>query len=74
MRALPGSEQRPPCTGRYRVQGRTYVFAWDVGSPCTGDFTATWSLRDGELRPADVRTPEPPDRLIWGLKPFRRIG
>jgi hypothetical protein len=73
MRALPGSEQGPGCRGTYRLRGRTYVFAWDPASSCTGDFTATWSLDHGELRLTAISTKEPLDRLIWGLKPFRRI-
>jgi TRAP-type C4-dicarboxylate transport system substrate-binding protein len=63
-----------PCEGRYAVRGATYTFAWDPATNCTGDFTARWSLHDGVLRLTAVRTAEQLDRMIWGLKPFRRIG
>jgi TRAP-type C4-dicarboxylate transport system substrate-binding protein len=63
-----------PCEGRYAIRGRTYTFAWDPATDCTGDFTARWSLRGDALRLTAIRTAETLDHIIWGLKPFRRIG
>jgi TRAP-type C4-dicarboxylate transport system substrate-binding protein len=63
-----------PCDGSYAVHGHKYTFAWDKGSQCTGDFTALWSLRGGELRFTSISAPNAVDRTIWGAKPFRKLG
>ena len=73
------TESRPDpsakgCTGTYRLSGDTFIFTWDPDSGCTGDFTATWELSDGELHLTDVRTPERLDAIVWGVRPFRKIG
>jgi TRAP-type C4-dicarboxylate transport system substrate-binding protein len=73
------TESRPDpsaegCTGTYRLSGDTFIFTWDPESGCTGDFTATWELSDGELHLTDVRTPERLDAIVWGVRPFRKIG
>jgi C4-dicarboxylate-binding protein DctP len=74
LRTTPSSPPGKPCEGRYSVRGSTYTFAWDPATPCSGDFTATWSLRDGELRLTSISGHDPVDHVLWGLKPFRRIG
>jgi TRAP-type C4-dicarboxylate transport system substrate-binding protein len=63
-----------PCDGTYALAGQTFTFRWTPGTPCSGDFTATWSLAGGKLRLADVRDADLVDRTLWGLKPFRKIG
>jgi TRAP-type C4-dicarboxylate transport system substrate-binding protein len=73
------TESRPDpeaggCTGTYRLSGDTFTFAWDPDSDCTGAFTATWRLSDGELHFTDIRTPERLDAIVWGVRPFRKIG
>ena len=45
-----------PCDGTYSVHGLTFIFAWNKGTPCNGDFTAIWSLRGDELRFMSVRS------------------
>ena len=62
------------CTGKYRLSGDKFIFAWDPDSDCTGDFTAKWRLSDGELSFTDIRTPERLDEIFWGVRPFRKIG
>jgi TRAP-type C4-dicarboxylate transport system substrate-binding protein len=63
-----------PCVGSYTVHGHQYTFAWDKTAPCTGDFTAHWSLLGGELRFTSISAPDAIDRTLWGAKPFRKIG
>jgi hypothetical protein len=62
------------CDASYTVHGQLYTLAWDKGSSCTGDFTAQWSLRGGELRFTSISAPAAVDRTLWGAKPFRKIG
>ena len=62
------------CTGTYRLSGDKFIFAWDPDGSCTGDFTATWRLTDGELHFTDIQTPERLDEIFWGVRPFREIG
>jgi hypothetical protein len=69
-----GGVPGPPCDGSYTVRGHTYTFAWDKTTTCTGDFTARWSLRGGELRLTSISAPDAVDQTIWGSKPFRKIG
>jgi hypothetical protein len=78
MRALEPTgtpaEALDPCDGHYALRGQRYTFAWETTTNCTGDFTATWSLRRGVLRLSAISTEDPIDRVVWGLKPFRKIG
>jgi hypothetical protein len=71
---MRGDGPPAPCEGSYTARGGTFMFTWDPGAPCTGDFTATWTLRDGELRLRLVRVHDEVDRVLWGVRPFRRIG
>jgi hypothetical protein len=56
-----------PCDGTYSVHGLTFIFAWNKGTPCNGDFTAIWSLRGDQLRFMSVRS-DPGDSTLWGRK------
>jgi TRAP-type C4-dicarboxylate transport system substrate-binding protein len=67
---IPGN----PCDASYRSVGRSFTFAWDPTTPCTGDFSATWELSHGQLRFTQIRTDALGDRILWGLKPFRKIA
>jgi hypothetical protein len=51
-----------------------FVFTWGEVGGCSGDFTATWRLSDGELHFTDIRTAERLDEVYWGVRPFRKIG
>lgn len=62
------------CDGRYVVRGRIFMFAWDKHTPCTGDFTASWTFRGGELRFTSIRIEDAIGQVLWGSKPFRKIG
>jgi hypothetical protein len=66
--------QVPVCGATYSVDGHTIRFAFDQAVGCTGYFTASWSLRGGELRFAAVKADDAGGRTEWGLKPFRKIG
>jgi TRAP-type C4-dicarboxylate transport system substrate-binding protein len=63
-----------PCDGSYSVHGHQYTFAWGKTAPCTGDFTAHWSLLGTKLRFTSISAPDAIDRTLWGAKPFRKIG
>lgn len=62
------------CTASYAVSGDKFTFKWDELAPCTGDFSATWSLRDGKLRFTNVAAVDAVDRAIWGLHPWIKIA
>jgi Bacterial extracellular solute-binding protein, family 7 len=68
----------PSCDATYSVSRHTFTFKWNPGTDCVGDFTATWSLMDGQRRLSKVRCADPQcglvDRVLWGLEPFRKIG
>jgi hypothetical protein len=71
LRTTPPSPPGHPCEGHYSVRGITFTFAWDPGTPAGGNFTARWSLRDGELRLTRISGRDAVPRAV-GLKPFRR--
>jgi hypothetical protein len=73
LRTTPPSPPGHPCEGHYSVRGSTFTFAWDPGTPASGNFTARWSLRDGELRLTRISGRDAVDHVLWGLKPFPRI-
>jgi Bacterial extracellular solute-binding protein, family 7 len=66
------------CDATYSVARNAFTFKWDPDTDCVGDFTATWSLTDSQLRLGNVRCTDDQcglvDRVLWGLKPFRKIG
>jgi hypothetical protein len=66
--------QVPVCGATYSVHGHTIVFAFNQAVGCTGYFTATWSIRGGELRFTSVKADDAGGRAEWALKPFRKIG
>lgn len=66
--------QVPVCGATYSVHGHTIRFAFDQAVGCTGYFTASWSLRSGELRFNSVKADDAGGRAEWALKPFRKIG
>jgi hypothetical protein len=43
-------------------------------TPCSGDFTGTWRLSDGELRFTNIRSDERFEKVYWGVRPFRKLG
>ena len=62
------------CEASYSISGHTFSLTWDQFTSCTGDFSATWSLRDGKLRFANVAAIAAIDRAIWSLHPWIKIG
>jgi TRAP-type C4-dicarboxylate transport system substrate-binding protein len=70
----PGSA----CDATYSVSGDEFTFTWSPETGCVGDFTATWSMSGGGLHLGDVSCADDQcglvDRVLWGLKPFRKIG
>jgi TRAP-type C4-dicarboxylate transport system substrate-binding protein len=80
LRETPSSDAigtGPSCDATYSVTGDSFTFKWTT-TDCVGNFTATWSLSNDELRLSDVRCADSQcglvDRVLWGLKPFRKIG
>lgn len=64
----------PVCGAHYWIRGHTISWAFDQAPGCDGHFTATWSLRNGELRLSDVKADDLGGSVQFGLKPFRKIG
>jgi hypothetical protein len=64
----------PTCGAHYSLRGHAITWAFDQAPGCNGHFTATWSLRDGELRLTDVKADDLGGSVQFGLKPFRKIG
>lgn len=62
------------CEGSYRISGDRFTFTWDADANCTGDISATWSLRDGKLQFTNIDTPDATVRAGWGLHPWVKIG
>jgi len=67
---LPGPIE--DCVGDYRVSGRKLAFAFEL--PCQGSISARWSLRGHWLDFDDVQATDGGDRVIFGVKPWRKIG
>jgi hypothetical protein len=67
-RELPG----PDCAGTYAVSGHTISIKFTVY--CHGLVTARWSLGNGQLRFRVARTTDPNDAVLFGRKPWRKIG
>lgn len=72
----------PDCGGRYSVASGRVTISVDDGPECGSAaggvlFSATWSLQDGTLRLARVRSGEGLDlfaRVAWGGRPWSKIG
>ena len=60
------------CVGLYTVSGKTVRFDLNVPT-CKGFVVATWSLGHGRLR-LHVTLANAPDTVIWGSKPWKKIG
>ena len=60
------------CRGQYTVSGKTVKINFNVRG-CSGFVVATWSLGNGQLR-LHVTLADTVDRLIYGTKPFKKIG
>jgi hypothetical protein len=73
QRTEPGGAPGPPCEASYSISGEIFTFTWDADTACTGDFSATWSMSDGELSFTNVSAAAVVDRTIWSLHPFVKI-
>jgi TRAP-type transport system periplasmic protein len=60
------------CVGDYRVSGRALAVAFEL--PCRGSISARWSLRGHWLDFDDVHATDGGDRVLFGVKPWRKIG
>ena len=60
------------CRGQYTVSGKTVKINFNVRG-CSGFVVATWSLGNGQLR-LHVTLADTVDKVIYGTKPFRKIG
>jgi TRAP-type C4-dicarboxylate transport system substrate-binding protein len=69
------AQTAPECGGRYTVSGTRVRFRVEPAATyCQGVVAARWSLRNGDLRLRVVGATDPGDRLIWGGKPWKKIG
>lgn len=64
----------PACRAHYTVHAHTIRWVFDQAPGCGGYLTATWSLQNGELRFAEVKSDDAGGRAEFGLKLFRKIG
>jgi TRAP-type C4-dicarboxylate transport system substrate-binding protein len=64
----------PECTGTYAVSAKIVRFRFDPQPYCQGVVNARWSLAGGQLRLRVVSSTNPYDSLVWGGKPWKRIG
>jgi TRAP-type transport system periplasmic protein len=72
-RFQPGTP--PKCAGTYTVSGSTIRFRFrPAATYCQGVVTARWSLAGGQLRLHVVSSTNPYDQVVWGGKPWRKIG
>jgi TRAP-type C4-dicarboxylate transport system substrate-binding protein len=72
-RFQPGTP--PVCTGTYTVSGSTVRFRFrPAATYCQGVVTARWSRAGGQLRLHVVSSTNPYDQVVWGGKPWRKIG
>ena len=67
--------QTPPtCSGTYTVSRSLVTIRPRPVSYCHGVVTARWSLRGGELRLHVLGTTDTGEPIIWGGKPWKKIG
>ena len=62
----------PLCHGRYVVSGSTISIS--EGPGCHGRVVAGWSLNRGRLRLHVTQASDPGDRVLFGAKPWKKIG
>ncbi len=64
----------PACTGSYAVDGDRVRFRVNPKTYCQGVVTARWSLAAGRLHLHVIASTNPYDQVVWGSKPWQRIG
>ena len=62
----------PDCLGTYVASGTTISIK--EGPGCRGFIKASWSLRNSQLRLRVTRATDPGDRVLFGGKPWKKIG
>ena len=62
----------PDCLGTYAVSGNTVTFR--QRQQCHGVVTARWTLSNGRLRLHVTRATDPGDEILFGGKPWKKIG
>ena len=63
----------PTCKGSYAVSGQN-VSIHERPPACSGDIRARWSLQGRLLRLRVTQATDPGDKVVFGAKPWRRIG
>jgi TRAP-type transport system periplasmic protein len=64
----------PICTGTYLVSGSSVRFRVNPRTRCQGVVTARWSLVGGQLHLRVISSTNPYDKVVWGHKPWQKIG
>jgi hypothetical protein len=62
----------PLCHGTYAVSGASISIR--EGPGCHGVVKARWSLRNDQLRLRVTRATDPGDKVLFGGKPWKKIG
>jgi hypothetical protein len=63
----------PTCTGSYTVSG-TNLSIHERPPACRGDIRARWSIQSRLLRLRVTQATDPGDKVVFGAKPWRKIG
>jgi hypothetical protein len=64
----------PQCTGTYAVSANIVRFRVRPGTYCQGVVTALWALAGGQLKLRVTSSTNPYDKVVWGGKPWKKIG
>ncbi len=64
----------PECTGTYALSANTVRFRFHPAAYCQGVVIARWSLDGGRLGLRVVSSTNPYDSVVWGGKPWEKIG
>jgi hypothetical protein len=62
----------PGCAGTYAVSGNTVSIRQK--QQCHGLVVARWSLAQGQLRLRITKASDPGDRILYGGKPWGKVG
>jgi hypothetical protein len=71
--SLRDTSRRPTCKGRYTVTGKS-VSIRERPPECRGDIRARWSLQARLLRLRVNQATDPGDKVVFGEKPWRKVG
>jgi hypothetical protein len=71
--SLRDTSRRPTCTGSYTASTKS-VSIHERPPACRGDISASWSMQGRQLRLHVTRATDPGDAIVFGAKPWRKVG